>query len=110
MDKGADALVFGFTDTVKKSFAAACREAGVSGFRFHDARHTAITRMIDGGMPAEQAGRIAGHTNVTTTYRYVNPHQGSIEKAASILDAFNEQNVHSGAGQPDKSTLEIVRQ
>ncbi len=97
VEKEADSLVFGFTDTVKKSFAGACREAGVSGFRFHDARHTAITRMIDGGMPAEQAGRIAGHTNVTTTYRYVNPHQGSIEKAASILDAFNDGAERSGA-------------
>src|SRR5262249_1562932 len=41
-----DSLVFGITDTVKTSFAAACRDASITGFRFHDCRHTAITRMV----------------------------------------------------------------
>jgi integrase len=34
---------------VKKSFRAACDEAGLMDFRFHDLRHTAGTRLGDTG-------------------------------------------------------------
>lgn len=37
-----------YTD-VKKSFSAACREAGVTNFTFHDLRHTFGTRLADAG-------------------------------------------------------------
>lgn len=37
-----------YTD-VKKSFSAACREAGITNFTFHDLRHTFGTRLADAG-------------------------------------------------------------
>lgn len=38
-----------YTD-VKKSFSAACREAGITNFTFHDLRHTFGTRLADAGV------------------------------------------------------------
>jgi len=88
--KGADSLVFGITDTVKTAFAAACREAGVEGFRLHDARHTAITRMIQGGMPPMEVMKISGHTQMTTFVRYVNADSNTAQRAAAALDALHQ--------------------
>jgi integrase len=50
--KDYDELVFGIKDTVKRSFASACRDAEIEGFHFHDCRHTAITRMIQSSLAA----------------------------------------------------------
>jgi integrase len=85
-----DTLVFGITDTVKKSFAAACKAADIEGFRFHDCRHTAITRMVQAGVAPMEIMKISGHTQHVTFARYVNPDAGAVQRAADALTAFNE--------------------
>lgn len=92
-----DALVFGITDTVKKSFAAACKAAGIEGFRFHDCRHTAITRMVQAGIAPMEIMKISGHTQHVTFARYVNPDTGAIQRAADALAAFNTSAVTRNA-------------
>ena len=84
-------LVFAMTDTVKTAFLAACREAGVEGFRFHDCRHTAITRMIEAGMPAAEVMKISGHTQMTTFQRYVNVNEQAERRGAELLAAHATQ-------------------
>lgn len=84
-----NALVFGITDTVKKSFAAACKAAGVEGVRFHDCRHTAITRMVQANVAPMEIMKISGHTQHVTFARYVNPDTGAVQRAADALAAFN---------------------
>jgi integrase len=82
-------LVFGVKDTVKKSFAAACKAAGIEGFRFHDCRHTAITRMVQAKIAPMEIMKISGHTQHVTFTRYVNPDTGSVYRAADALAAYN---------------------
>jgi len=84
-----DGLVFGVKDTVKKSFAAACKAARIEGFRFHDCRHTAITRMVQAGITPMEIMKISGHTQHITFARYVNPDAGAVQRAADALAAFN---------------------
>jgi integrase len=84
-----DLEVFGGIGSIKKSFASLCDDAGVHGFRFHDCRHTAITRMIDAGMPTAKVMKISGHTQMITFQRYVNPNDDSARQAATLLDNFN---------------------
>jgi integrase len=80
-------LVFPFED-LKRSFTAVRDEVGLPDLRFHDLRHTAITRMVRGGISAAEAGKIAGHSQPTTTYRYVNTDIEALNRVASVLDAY----------------------
>lgn len=87
--KADDESVFGISDNVKNAFASACKEAGVEDFRLHDCRHTAITRMIQGGMAPMQVMKISGHTQMSTFARYVNADGDALKRAAAAIDAFN---------------------
>jgi integrase len=85
--------VFGIADNVRKSFASACeiagiKHGGIDGLTLHSLRHTAATRLVQGGMPLQLAGRILGHSQVNTTYRYLSANNDTLAQAASILEAF----------------------
>lgn len=84
-----DDLVFGLTDNFKNSFRAACREAGIEDFRFHDTRHTATTRMVQAGMPGHLIMKITGHTQTSTFMRYVNVNDQTARQAAETLAQFH---------------------
>jgi integrase len=71
-------LVFGITNTIKNGWKSACRDAGIENLQFHDLRHTAITRMVGGGLAMSEIMKASGHTQTTTFQRYVNP---SVETA-----------------------------
>lgn len=88
--KNPSDLVFGITDTVKTAFASACQEAGIQNFRFHDCRHTAITRMVQSGMAPHLIMKVSGHTQPITFSRYVNIDNKTAQQAASALDRFNQ--------------------
>jgi len=89
-----DDLVFGVTDNVKKSFVSACHEAGVEDFRFHDCRHTAITRMVQKGLPPSLVMKISGHTQMATFARYVNVDDDAIRRAAQAIDDFHTEGLN----------------
>jgi integrase len=85
--------VFGIADNVRKSFTSACeiagiKQGGIDGLTLHSLRHTAATRLVQGGMPLQLAGRILGHSQVNTTYRYLSANNETLAQAASILEAF----------------------
>lgn len=85
--------VFGITNNVRKSFASACEVAGIKhggidGLTLHSLRHTAATRLVQGGMPLQLAGRILGHSQVNTTYRYLSANTQTLAQAAAIFEAI----------------------
>ena len=84
-------LVFGTLDNVKRSFTAARSKAGLNDLRFHDLRHTAATRLVGAHIPLSEVGRILGHTQANTSYRYVNANIETAKRAAAALDAFNAE-------------------
>jgi diguanylate cyclase (GGDEF)-like protein len=55
---------------IKSSFDKAKKEAGIRDFRFHDLRHTAATRMADGGADAFALAEIFGWSDVRMSLRY----------------------------------------
>ncbi|MDQ3919584.1 MAG: site-specific integrase [Acidobacteriota bacterium] len=89
--KDPDALVFGVGDNVKHGFAGARRAAGLDDVRFHDLRHTAATRLRRSHMHISEVGRVLGHTQANTTYRYVNADAETARRAAEALDAFHAE-------------------
>jgi integrase len=80
-----DALVFHGID-FKKSFNATREKAGLTDVKFHDLRHTAITRMLEAGISAPLVMKISGHTQQKTFLRYVNQTENSIFEIAMQLD------------------------
>jgi integrase len=92
-NKNLDSRVFGISDNVRHSFKSACREAeikhgGLDGMTIHSLRHTAATRLVQGQMPIQMVGRILGHTQVNTTYRYLSANTEIAQQAAAIFDAL----------------------
>jgi len=47
------------------------RSAGVTAFSPHKLRHSFVTNLLRAGVPLHIVSRMANHTNVTTTMRYV---------------------------------------
>ncbi len=84
-----DELVYGVSVTIKTGFAKIRQAAGIPDFHFHDCRHTAISRMIQAGMPPVEVMRVSGHTTMSAFYRYANSDLDSARRAAAALDAFN---------------------
>lgn len=87
----SDSFVFGIIDNVKRSFTAARSKAGLKDVRFHDLRHTAATRLVGAHIPLSEVGRVLGHTQANTTYRYVNANVETAKRAAAALDPFNAE-------------------
>lgn len=83
-------LVFGITNSIKTAFNAARSLAGLPDVRFHDLRHTAATRLIQGHLPLSEVGRVLGHTQANTTYRYVNANIETARRAADVLATFGD--------------------
>lgn len=84
-----DSLVFGIETSCKKAFNTLRKQCGLDDVRFHDLRHTAATRMIQVGIPLQEVGRILGHSQAQTTFRYVNINADTAKRVALALDAFH---------------------
>lgn len=84
-----DELVFGIATSTKKAFATLRTKAGFPDLRFHDLRHTNATRLVSKHLPLSEVGRMLGHTQANTTYRYVNANIETAKCAAAMLDDFN---------------------
>lgn len=106
--KDADALVFGIRDNVRLAFDSARSEAKLSDVRFHDLRHTAATRLAQKGLSLAEVGRVLGHSQPATTYRYVNPDAGTLERAARALDSFHADAEEERRKKEERPVSELV--
>ena len=61
-----------------------------TAFVIHSLRHTMLTRLGESGADAFTVMRIAGHSSVTISQRYVHPSPESMETAFERLDALNQ--------------------
>jgi integrase len=88
-NKNPGDLVFGIITNANGAFDKVRREAEVPDLRFHDLRHTHATRLVSKHLPLSEVGRVLGHTQANTTYRYVNANIETARRAAAALDEFN---------------------
>lgn len=85
-------LVVGELFSVKRAFTTARKTAEISDLHFHDLRRTAITRMVELGIPLEIVGKIAGHEKLETTHKhYLATDRQSIATATAKLNAAANQ-------------------
>lgn len=76
---------------VKKSFSAACREASITDFRFHDLRHTFGTRLADAGVDVVKIKELMGHASIVTTMRYMHATDKGKRGAITVLSEYRQQ-------------------
>jgi integrase len=77
-----------YDSTVRRSFYAIVRQAGLPHLRIHDLRHTAATLMLQAGVNAKVVSERLGHAKVAftlDTYSHVLPDMQ--REAAAALDA-----------------------
>ncbi len=79
-----------YTD-IKKSFSAACREAGITNFTFHDMRHTFGTRLADAGVDVVKIKELKAHASIETTMSYIHATFHGLRGAISVLSEYRQQ-------------------
>jgi len=61
----------------------------VKRFRLYDLRHSFLTRLGEAGAHAFAIQKVAGHSTITISQRYVHPTEERIEDAFSRLERYN---------------------
>ena len=75
---------------VKRSFASACRRAGIEAFRFHDLRHTFASHLVMKGIGLKAVQELLGHADMTMTMRYAHLSQGHLQEAVAVLNGLGK--------------------
>lgn len=79
----ADGRAWGAITT---AFAVALRKAGITGFRFHDLRHTFASWLVMDGVPLAAVKELLGHASLTMTMRYAHLSPARLRDAVGRLD------------------------
>ena len=95
-EKGNSEYVFQYADQktgekrhlkyFRRSFETACRRAKITGFTFHDLRHTFASRLVRSGVDLITVKDLLGHYSVKTTERYTYSNQEQKRKAVELLN------------------------
>lgn len=75
------------------------RDVGIARSRtdgqLHRLRHCYVTRLAAAGVPARTIMDLAGHTNLTTTLRYMHLFPGATSQAVAALESFDQREAAS---------------
>ena len=82
--------------SLKKQHSKALRLSGVRPFVLYSLRHTFLTRLGESGCDAWTLARIAGHSSIAMSGRYVHPSEDAVLNAMSRLGGHNSG--HSDMG------------
>ncbi len=82
--------------SLKKQHSKALRLSGVRPFVLYSLRHTFLTRLGESGCDAWTLARIAGHSSIAMSTRYVHPSEDAVLNAMSRLGGHKSG--HSGHG------------
>jgi len=68
-------------------------------FVLHSLRHTALTRLGEAGADAFTIMKLAGHSSVTISQKYVHPTPETVERAFDKLEALNRNALAASSGR-----------
>lgn len=76
-------------DSLKLQHKKAVRLSGIRPFEVYSIRHTFLTRLGESGCDVWTLARIAGHSNISISQRYVHPSEDAVLNALSRLSGHN---------------------
>jgi integrase len=85
--------------SLKGAFKSACKGAGITNFRFHDLRHTAITNMRRAGIDPLTIMQISGHKTMVCFTRYNSFREADLRAAAVKANTYLTLAHAKAAGQ-----------
>lgn len=95
---------------LKTQWRRSKRSSGVNDFRFHDTRHTALTRLVRETGNLKLAQQLAGHSDIATTAKYAHANVEDLRRGMEATDAAKRTKSHQnpitqrrGVGQDDDS-------
>jgi len=83
------ATTIGRLDSLKSQHAKALKDSSVKPFVLYSLRHTMLTRLGEAGADAFSIQKIAGHSSIVVSQRYVHPTPERLENAFAALEAYN---------------------
>jgi len=86
---------------LKQAFQRARDRVCLEGWSVYCLRHYAITSWLRASIPVHVVQRMAGHTNLSTTQRYVHFLKQDLEEAARRLPVRHRGNGNGGPGNGD---------
>ena len=96
-ENGNTAYVFANPSThkpfwdLRRSFIRACKEAGITGIRFHDLRHTFASRLVQAGKDIVTVKELLGHSSLQVTMRYTHSNMDLKRRAVEALTTEHEE-------------------
>jgi integrase len=73
---------------IRREWRRAWKATGIAKVRFHDLRHTALTRLIQRAVDLRTVKDIAGHASLKTTQRYLHSNDKIQQAAVDTLTDF----------------------
>ena len=93
--------------SLKKQHGKALRLSKVRPFVLYSLRHTFLTRLGQSGCDVWTLARIAGHSSIAISARYVHPSEDAVLDAMSRLSGHNSG--HSGESlSQDKNSMALL--
>ena len=98
--KGEEERLFAVR-SVKNSYRTALRRAGLTGFTFHDLRHSCASNLVNRGVNLFIVGKVLGHKTIGMTSRYSHLSNATVARAMNDLPTILPENGSSEAGETD---------
>src|SRR5579864_7920482 len=95
-------------DTLRVQHKNALKESKVRPFVIYSFRHTFLTRLGESGCDAWTLARIAGHSNIAISQRYVHPSEDAVLSAMSRLSGHKAGHNEKAALPPAEAKQQVT--
>ena len=75
---------------MRQTRKATSRKTPIASFGLYDCRHTFLTRLGEANTDPFSIQRIAGHSSIVVSQKYVHPTPERLEDAFARLESYNE--------------------